>query len=53
MNEQAMNFTTEEKGIFHCQKGYKYAPLKQQSNRPSTIWGSAAASSAKHAKLQQ
>lgn len=32
MNEQAMSFTTEENGIFHCQNGYKYAPLKEQSN---------------------
>lgn len=30
MNEQAMSDITEEKGILHCQKGYKYATLKKK-----------------------
>lgn len=41
MNEQAMSDITEEKGILHCQKGYKYATFlkkKKQSYRPSTVW---------------
>lgn len=42
MNEQAMSDITEEKGILHCQKDYKYATLKKknktQSYRPSTVW---------------
>lgn len=51
MNEPAMCFTMEEKGTFCFQKGYNYAPLKQQSNRPNTIWSGAPVQPAKHTKL--
>lgn len=36
MNEQAMSDITEEKGILHCQKGYKYATFKKKNTKLQT-----------------
>lgn len=33
MNEQAMSDITEEKGILHCQKGYKYATFFKKKTK--------------------